>query len=222
MSLQNVISERPELRPLMRKGQVWSAQQHHPEKTQALSTGYPELDRQLPGGGWQPGQICEIYHPQAGSGELSIIAPALARLSEQPRWILWVAPPAIPYAPALEQAGINSQRVLMVHPRTYQEAAWSIEEGLKSGHCSAILGWLSEWDKQHIRRLQIACQEKNAHCWLWPQREADTSGSPAPVRMQVRRNSSSTLEVNLLKCRGTWPGTPFTVSLPQRPATPHC
>ena len=107
-------------------------------------------------------------------------------------------------------------------PGSKQVESQIIEEGLKSGHCSAVLGWLSEWDKQHIRRLQIACQEKNAHCWLWPQREADTSGSPAPVRMQVRRNSSSTLEVNLLKCRGTWPGTPFTVSLPQRPATPHC
>lgn len=221
MSVQNSLIENPGLTPLLRKGKVWCAQQHQVPQTRTLSSGYPELDRQLPGGGWQAGQICEIYHPTPGSGELSVIAPALATLSQQPRWLLWVAPPAIPYAPALEQAGIDSERVLMVHPRTYQEAVWSIEEALKSGHCSAVLGWLSQWDKQHIRRLQIACQDSNSHCWLWPGRTPDMSGSPAPIRLQVRRNSSTSLELEFLKCRGSWPGTPFTLALSSSQAMPY-
>ena len=214
MPLQSAPSELPGLHPLMQKGHVWTAQQHSQPQRGVLPSGYAALDQQLPGGGWQSGQLCEIYHPAPGSGELSVIAPALAALSQQPRWILWVAPPAIPYAPALEQAGIQSQRILMVHPRSYQEAVWSMEEGLKSGHCSAVLGWLSEWDKQHIRRLQIACQEQHSHCWLWPQRSPDLSGSPAALRLQVSRTSASTLQLHFLKRRGAWPGTPFTLSIP--------
>ena len=62
-----------------------------------LASGYPELDRCLPGGGWPPEALTEILIGQYGIGELRLLMPALARLSAEeaqaqtePRWIAWV------------------------------------------------------------------------------------------------------------------------------------
>ena len=46
-----------------------------------LSSGYPELDRHLPGGGWPPDSLTEILTAHYGIGELRLLMPALARLS---------------------------------------------------------------------------------------------------------------------------------------------
>ncbi|MGB1090856.1 MAG: translesion DNA synthesis-associated protein ImuA [Oceanobacter sp.] len=198
----------------LESGNVWQAR-HTPEiQSPVISTGYKELDEQLPAGGWQAGLVCEMYHQALGAGELSLLLPALAQLSQQPKWILWVAPPAIPYAPALKRAGVELNNILVVRPKSYKEAIWCLEEGIRSGHCIATLGWLSEWHKTHIRRIQIAAADFHTHCWLWPP-QFDSSGSPAAIRIGVRRLSATQLEVECFKRRGRWPGKPFNVDLTQ-------
>ena len=52
-------------------------------------TGFPVLDRQLPGGGWPVDGIAELLYDHQGIGELRLLVPALAYLSrEQARWLL--------------------------------------------------------------------------------------------------------------------------------------
>src|SRR5947209_19452925 len=65
-----------------------------------VSTGYAALDRELPGGGWPIGALTEILGSQEGIGELQIGLPALVRLSNAGKRIVWLAPPHLPYAPA--------------------------------------------------------------------------------------------------------------------------
>ena len=77
----------------------------------AVASGFAELDTVLPGGGWSRGALTEILMPQHGIGALRLLVPALARLSRDERWICWVAPPYIPYAPALVGAGEGSPLV---------------------------------------------------------------------------------------------------------------
>ena len=60
----------------------------------ALPTGFAELDAQLPGSGWPTGAITEIYSERAGVGELKLVMPAAARLTQAQRWITMIA--AIP------------------------------------------------------------------------------------------------------------------------------
>ena len=60
-----------------------------------VPTGFAMLDEALPGGGWPRGALTEILPARTGIGEISLLAPALTRLSRQdPRWIVWVAPPS--------------------------------------------------------------------------------------------------------------------------------
>lgn len=208
----SLISEN-KLEQIIASGSVWQARQTPEIATPVVSTGFAELDTELPSGGWQAGHLCELYHQGLGVGELSLLLPALAQLSQQPKWILWVAPPAIPYAPALTKAGIDINHILVVRPKSYKEAIWCLEEGLRSGHCIAALGWLHEWRKAHIRRLQLAAADFHAFCWVWPQTDFDASGSPAAVRIGVKRLSASCLEAQCFKRRGRWPGKPFHINL---------
>src|ERR1700739_278930 len=68
-----------------------------------LPTGFAQLDEHLPGNGWARAGLIEILVARFGSGELSVLLPALAALTRAAaaRWCVWVAPPLMPFAPAL-------------------------------------------------------------------------------------------------------------------------
>ncbi len=197
----------------LNKGLVWQAAQQPCSSARVISSGYQQLNRELPQGGWQAGQVCEIYPHRYGCGDMHILLPVLATLSHQQQWIMMVAPPAIPYAPALTMAGIDTRRLLMVHPKDRKEALWCVEEGLRSGHCSAVMGWLPESDPNSIRRIQLACEASKNFCWLWPDARHQNSASAAPLRLQVTRISAEQANLRFIKRRGRWPGNAFSLSL---------
>jgi len=69
------------------------------------STGFPQLDDILPGRGWPDRGLVEIISPCWGMGELQLLIPLMRSTVEQGKWILWISPPYLLYAPALVQAG---------------------------------------------------------------------------------------------------------------------
>ena len=131
---------------LLAHPQLWRAGQlSQRTASQGLTSGYPELDAQLPGGGWPRAGLAEVLHAQPGLGELRLLAPMLADLSQdENRWIAWINPPAIPYAPALGRFGIRTDRLLMIHPKNHADTLWAAEQAARSGTCSAVLVWLDE------------------------------------------------------------------------------
>src|SRR5215472_758540 len=72
-----------------------------------LSTGFAALDAELPGGGWPRQALTELLGVEPGVGELGLILPALAALTRSGQRSAWVAPPFVPYAPALAAAGLD-------------------------------------------------------------------------------------------------------------------
>src|SRR5690606_9688541 len=109
----------------------------------------------------------------AGSGELSLLMPACARLTQAGRWVIFIAPPHIPYAPALADAGLDLARLLLVRTGSSQERLWALEQALKSRHCGAALAWLERIDDRSRRRLQLACEQGGTSGFLYlPERAA--------------------------------------------------
>lgn len=153
-----------------------------------ISSGYAKLDAQLPGGGWPRAGLAEVLHAQPGLGELRLLAPALADLSEeQDRWIAWINPPAIPYAPALGRFGIRTDRLLMIHPKNHADALWAAEQAARSGTCSAVLIWLDENRLKHAetRRLQVAAKQGNSLACLFRSTQAARHASAAELRLHL-------------------------------------
>lgn len=197
---------------LLQHHDLWRAADGLAQERGTLATGFSQLDAVLAGGGWPADGLTEILHGAAGMGELRLLLPALATLSQQQdRWIAWIAPPWMPYAPALSAAGVISERMLVVHPRHHQDQLWATEQALRSGTCSAVLSWP---DAHHLRvadlrRLQLAARE--GHTWGVLFRNADEASktaSPAELRLQLEAQLQQTpdrLQVKLLKRRGGWP-----------------
>ena len=63
-------------------------------------TGHTALDALLPQGGWPRRALTELLLPADGVGELALLLPTLARLTQAGSAVAVIAPPYIPYAPA--------------------------------------------------------------------------------------------------------------------------
>jgi len=174
----------------------------------AVPSGYSELDALLPGGGWPQGALTEILMPRQGIGALRLLMPALAQLSHDDRWICWVAPPHIPYAPALVSAGVDLSRVLLVHPGARQDGLWAVEQSLRSGNCSAVLAWPTLDEASVMRRLQLAAEAGDALGFLFRAQRFVKRPSPAALRIQLDTHTDGSLSVSILKRRGGWAAGP--------------
>ena len=116
-----------------------------------VSTTYPGLDRALPGGGWPIGALTEILCGHEGIGELGLVLPALAALSWAGKRVVWLAPPHLPYAPALAAAGVVLANLVVMRTPGRRDALWAAEQVLRSGSCQALLAWLRR-PSRHLRR----------------------------------------------------------------------
>ena len=177
-----------------------------------VPTGFPALDKAL--GGWPMGALAEILHEFEGIGELRIAMPALARLSQGRRWILWVAPPYVPYSPALCRHGVALSRLLLINAASSTECWWAAEQALRSGACSMVMLWSSTVDERRLRRLQLAAETGGAWALLFREARAAIHPSPAAVRLRVAPCVQG-LAVQVLKCRGRFVGTTeLAIALP--------
>jgi recA bacterial DNA recombination protein len=82
-----------------------------------FSTGVAELDAWLPEHGFGPG-VTELRAPLARGGGTSLALSTLAALHAQSKTarVAWVDPEGSLYAPAVLQAGVDLQRLLVVRP----------------------------------------------------------------------------------------------------------
>lgn len=197
------------LEKLLQNPRVWRGGRLG-EGCRGLASGYPRLDRQLPGGGWPLHALTEILLEHHGTGELELLMPALARLSRpqddaaEDGWITWVAPPFAPYPPALKEWGIDLSRVLIVRPREATEALWAAEQALRSGNCAAVLLWSSALDDAASRRLQLAAEKGRSWAIAFRSLAARSQTSAAALRIQVRAGERGT-DLGILKSRGGRP-----------------
>lgn len=188
------------LAEVLRHPGVWRRSTASAISARAVPTGFAELDALLPGGGWPRGALSEILFEHDGLGEFSLLAPALAALTRSHRRVVLVAPPYIPYPPALAASGIDLTQ--LVHIGTAAaDTHWTAEQCLRAGCCGAVLHWLPAVDYRHLRRLQLAAETGDALGFvLRPLQHADQA-SPAALRLSIHVDESGTC-INILKCRG--------------------
>ncbi len=184
------------------------------------STGFAALDAELPGGGWPAVGLTELLLAAPGSGELRLLAPRWTQGREQAGSLLCVAPPFVPYAPALQALGWPLDRLLIVQPESLADAAWVAEQALRSGVCSAVLWWQAGERGSAaalataLRRLHLAAQD--GRCPLFALRPADArrQSSPAPLRLLLEPAAQGQLAVTVFKRRGPAMAAPLLLTLP--------
>lgn len=206
------------LEELMRRARLWRAGEASAEG--GLPTGFATLDAMLPGGGWPHPGLIEILAARPGIGALRLLLPALAALGRLQQWLIWVAPPHQPNAPALEAAGLELSRVLVIEvgdtpaagargrSSRQQTAAerefWAFEQALRFTDAGAALYWPGALAPLALRRLQLACEAGGTLGVLFRSVDCAAQASPAALRLLLNPvPGSSEIAVEVLKCRGS-------------------
>jgi hypothetical protein len=202
------------LAEILADARVWKLKDASAAPTRPVwSTGRGSLDARLPGGGWPTASLIEVLLDDTGLGEVQLFLPALVACqrrtgegsTNEGPWIVWIAPPHEPYAPALAQQGIELGRLLVVRPSTATEALWAAEQALSSGVCAAVLLWLKGTDDRWLRRLKLAAETGGSLGVLFRPERHRFESSPASLRLLMTRGEREA-HLDLIKVQGGRPG----------------
>ena len=163
----------------------------------SIPTGFAGLDAALPSRGWHIGGVTELLLDQEGIGELSLLLPALRHVTADGQWAAFVNPPYIPYAPALSNAGVRPDRLLIIEVRMMPIPCGPLNKcyvpasllallsgSIKALHKSnAVCSWPLKWARPGQRFIAPCVQVVNIHQY---QRVL-----PCPCKAVICRSTSS-------------------------------
>ena len=144
--------------------------------------------------------LTELLLPADGVGELRLLLPTLARLTQGARDIVLIAPPYLPYPDGWRQAGVDFAHVHLVEAAP-RDALWAAEQCLRSGSLAAVLCWPRNADDRALRRLQVAAETGQSLGFAFRDVRAADNPSPAALRVQFEP-SREAIQLRVLKCRG--------------------
>ena len=199
-ALQRVIARNDTWRGGHFAGQFLSANNDQDRDEDTLLTGYSTLDAELQQGGWPLGSTIEMLSDGCGLGSMGLFLPAMETLSAEGRWQVFIAPPFTPYAPLLKARGIDTNQVLLVHPKNREDLLWATEQALRSSTSSAVFSWLGAHDYSYgeLRKLQLAAASGDSLAVMFRPNSAARNHSPASLRLQMREYR----QAHIIKQRG--------------------
>ncbi|GMG86665.1 translesion DNA synthesis-associated protein ImuA [Biformimicrobium ophioploci] len=206
------LSQNNKLAQILQRPDIWQAGKDGSgtpadSQTRGPSTGHHLLNCALANKGWPKHGSTELLIETEGSGigvgELSLLSPLLAELTQQQKTVVFVNPPKKLNPGALAVAGVRIEHILILQPKNNRDELWAIEQSLRSGCVAALINWQGE---QHLtdrdlRRLQVAAKEN--HCLHFHIRPAayGQSPSPAPLRINLGKIPGH-MKIEVLKQAG--------------------
>ena len=181
---------------------VWIGNEIGGAPVAALSSGFPVLDRELPGGGWPTGALTELLVPQAAIAEWRLLLPALATVqSKDP--VVAVSPPHAPFLGGLRRYGLSEAALIVVRADKPSQRLWATEQAARAEGLRAVIAWLPNVRNEQLRRLQAAAADSSFPVFLIRPDAAQYEASPAPLRIQVRLvPGKGDVELHILKRKG--------------------
>ena len=176
------------------------------EAGEGVASGHAALDTALPAGGWSRGSVTELLVDAPGIGELSLLLPALRALGADGGWLAFVNPPHLPYAPALANAGLVPERLLVVESGADVDTLWAAEQLLRAGSIAAVVSWVGRSTQARQRRLQLAAEHGRALAFVYRPLCAREEHSPVGARVALSLRDGL-LSLELVKVRGGRTGT---------------
>ncbi|SEE40637.1 SOS-induced cell division inhibitor SulA [Pseudomonas anguilliseptica] len=95
---------------------------------------------------------------------LNLLAPILRELSDNldERWLTLIAPPSSLTQTWLREAGLNRERILLLHPRGAQSALELAQQALTLGRSHTVVSWLHPLERQARQQLEQAARQGKA------------------------------------------------------------
>lgn len=93
----------------------------------------------------EPEVFSELSLRGAAGNCLNLLAPILRDLSQDTndRWLTLIAPPSSVTQAWLRDAGLNRERIILIHPRGTQSALELTREALRLGRSHTVVSWIN-------------------------------------------------------------------------------
>jgi hypothetical protein len=135
---------------------------------------------------------------------------SLSQATSLHRRALWIAPitspagmPAVAYAPALAQRGVDLRELAFVTTANAKQTLWAAEQALLSGAVRTVFAWIHERPHDFaLRRISQAARKSESLCFLMRPASAARSASPAELRLAIKPAAHGAIDITLLKRRG--------------------
>jgi protein ImuA len=181
---------------------VWRAAELGRAQTQAVPTGFPELDAEIPEGGWPCGCLIEVLQAQPSIQEWRLIGPSLRQLLSRGRAVVAIGPPKPLHLPGLRLFGVDEQQLVWIVAEAPSQRLWATEQVLRANAAAAVVTWLPQARPEQLRRLQVLAQSCEGPVFICRPLVARHDPSAARLRLVCRPLADWQLEVKIVKRRG--------------------
>ncbi|MFT6987333.1 MAG: cell division inhibitor SulA [Psychromonas sp.] len=86
---------------------------------------------------------------------------------QDPRWILFIAPPGKPNFTFLEQAGINKSRIISLGQSKITDQTELLKTALKSNNYATVITWLNGCDQTLQDEINALAASSNSTCFIY-------------------------------------------------------
>lgn len=177
-----------------------------------LPFGIAKIDAALPWGGLPLAGLHDVIARRSLAAATGFSAALLGRAIEGgSRTVLWCHRGRDLYGPGLAALGLGPDRLVVVRASCNRNILWAMEEGLRSGSLTAVVGEPGKISATSIRRLQLASETGTTAAILIRSEHVDATSGPAVTRWRVaaapsryplnRWSGPPRWQVELLRCR---------------------
>lgn len=191
-----------------------------PAKSIATDVGLGPICRAFPGGTFPAGAVhefmsMEVEDTASASGFLMGL---LSSLMGSRGTALWIGSSRTIYPPALRMFGIQPDRVVFVDLKKEKDVLWVMDEALKCGALTAVVGEIRDLSFMESRRLQLAVEQSQVTGFLLRRNVKKLNTTACVSRWKITSLPSELIEnlpgvgfpmwrVELLRIRNGQPGT---------------
>ena len=87
--------------------------------------------------------------------------------SQDPRWLLFIAPPGKPNYKFLQQAGIHKSRIITLPQSKITNHTELLKAALKSRNYSTVITWLNDCDKALQNEINALATQSDSSCFIY-------------------------------------------------------
>lgn len=109
------------------------------------------------------GRITEVVLQDGDLDQIPLLLPLLAQISQAPRWLIWVAPPAMLPRELLTEAGIDLKKVILLKPDEQNDCYQLACKALAAGTAHAVISWEGFLEKGQIKGLEKTARQGGSH-----------------------------------------------------------
>lgn len=189
---------------------LWRGSQLAPAFRKTVSSGYSDLDAQLPGHGWPTGTLIEILLAQSGSCEMQLLKPSLLALQDD-RNIILLNPPHTPSSLCLQQWLPSTQHIFWIRPDSTLNTLWAAEKILQHNTSAALLCWFDTAPASLVHRLHRVARQSSTLFFSFRPASIATQSSVAPLRINLELTPQG-LNIHLLKRQGSFLKTDISLN----------